>query len=267
MKKQNLFYVLLALAVCFISCDNGNEPNPDNEGDKPTEILLRKITYEFDDRTINAEFTYDNQNRLTKYFGRAPFTTNDGTEDVDFYMNFSYSEKEINVSGRHTGSFYGNYDVVLKLNNDKYIESENWTFENYKNAWNMTYEYGTNGKLEKSFTSNNDRNRTHIFEWLNGNMIKHSCEETGQKPWTDSFEYSTYSYAGDIDINRFLDNITGDFPLVPYLTVFYGKPNKNLISKSGDASFEYEISEDNYVTKCIVSSNGEAYRTLLFEYK
>jgi len=258
----------LALAVCFISCDNGNEPNPDDGGDKPTEKLLRKITYENpNQKDIVCEFKYDTQSRVINVSMNAYWHGGDTKEEIAMTRNFSYSDKKIDVSGKYVGSIV-NFNVVLNLNENKQIISENWTVEDSQRAFGFTYEYGADGKLQKVLSP--QEGRTTKVSWSNGNIIQTIYNFVGEIPETDKIEYNNLTFSGNFDMNFLITDGIGDldnYPLMPYLFDYYGISTKNLISKMGGRSFEYEISEDNYVTKCIAYWDGEAYRTLLFEYK
>lgn len=271
MKKQLIYFVMAVLCTAFVftACDNGNEPDSGKDGDKTIEKLLRKmkVNYKYDDKHDNYtyDFTYDEQNRLTKYSFEAPFISENDVEIVEVYAAFSYSEDEIKVSGQHVGDYYGKYSVTLKLNEDKNIESESWNLPNRDASWEYTYIYNSNNELEKAIPTWENTNIDY-FVWENGNVIQTIEIRNGEIYDITNFKYNKQSYAGNFDVNRLI-NPYGSFPLISYLSNFYGSKSKNLISESGNSTLEYEFDENNYVIKCIETISRTETATFLFEYE
>ena len=244
MKKKNLFYVLLVLAVCFISCDNGNEPNPDDGGEnneqnaEETDVrLVKQLKYYRENEELfeSYEFNYDTENRLVEI----KYQHNDAV--------ICYSYPTENTIALTTNDGFSN---TVTLNSDGSVAVPEIVYEN---GGLKKWEIGGDVVLN--------------FEWKDGNVktttYKDSSNETLR---TTSYEYAaTKNKPTSIDFMLFTILVYGsniDGGALPYK--WYGKSTENLLSKVTSKrtdekdvvkNFSYETDADGYVTKIYADSS------------
>jgi len=242
MKKQNLFYVLLALAVCFISCDNGNEPNPDDGGEnneqnaEETDVrLVKQLKYYRENEELfeSFEFNYDTKNRPVeiKY------------QHIDAVFCYSYPTE----------------NTVVVTVGDELIDTITLNSDGGVAVPEIVYE---NGGL-KEFKIGGVLN----FEWKDGNIKTITYNNSSNEILrTTTYEYTvTKNKQVSIDFMLFTILVYGgniDGGVLPYK--WYGKSTENLLSKVTSKrtdekdvvkNFSYETDADGYVTKIYADSS------------
>jgi len=249
MKKKNLFYVLLALAVCFISCDNGNEPNPDDGGDKSTEKLVSKIEIERPEyRKETMLFTYNEKNQVSKIVFNTIYLNSEKENDgYGWQWNITYSENKIILIEEDVDLYD---ECTMNLNKDKSVASI--IIED-----TQTGEYEYNNNYLKKFIFISESGNAD-FGWKDNNL---TTVQLGKEWGNDiiNIEYSEYDNKSNLDLFWILngDKRIQESIYNPYfgLLGFFGNKSEKLISEvhsnySGGSTVEYKFDSEGYVTEC-----------------
>lgn len=227
--KVLIFALLCSLAT---SCGSDNDDAPDNGGGQS---CIKRLTSLRSNTMTLSNFSYDKEGRVTDF--------NQVSNGTTRKYSLAYSNSSIILKED------GETDVVYTLKGGLITQADFGESEYYNFA------YGDNKLKSITYLYEDDDPDIYHFTWSNGNVT--SFESYG----SDSYKYTALPCITPIIYYPVIvDTPYTTFETVDLFLATYGYfgdlLTNNLVSKSDDSTMEYQLDNDNYVTKMTVKSNS-----------
>lgn len=222
------FFVFIVLAIVGIASFTACSKDDDNDT-----LMIASITMLSSEDTSVMSFTYDEQNRISKFI------------DDDFSTVFQYKNDQIVekwISVRYPSD---SYEITYELKNGKTVAASG-------NGVDMEFEYSGN-QLVKFMTEDEDGRDTTLFTWEGGNVVK---ESMGQ----DEFVFTATELDNNfnMDLNAFLN---GFEVKAVVLNILGAKSNKIMLEQEWTLS---EVKKDE--NGRLISFNMKGESAVVFTY-
>jgi len=212
------------------SCSKDNK-NPST--DQKSDCLVKTVDMGLTNEGI-LNFTYDSQKSVSKV-NFEKHEKGDSYQNQDY--NISYSSNQITITGYSS--------AIFTLDNQgRIIKSAE------ENDGERIYSYNSAGYLETVTFKDNSKA---TFTYANGNLTGFNI---GSYKYSTEYDtnntYVPYSY--DITQNEILHYAYGS---VLYEQGYYGKVNKNRVSKVDGGNYVYALDDNSKKVKSIIINKGE----------
>ncbi|HIW65464.1 MAG TPA: DUF4595 domain-containing protein [Candidatus Alistipes intestinipullorum] len=226
--------------------DDGEDPQPG-----APERLISQILYEYESssyaETETVDFTYDDQNRITRV--ENVYKENGETSDIRKFL-YEYGEGVIHVT-----TIYSSSDNSFKDESESYTAYLNEAGYVTRAEWNdgteVTYTYDDENRLILV----EEEGESEEYVWENGNLVETRYTYKEEEPYINRYGYYE-EYPNKENFDLYYDFFSWDEELG--LTGRLGVANRNLLkqvrgqgSQAGkdDIDISYEFDDEGYVTK------------------